>query len=136
MKRQRRKAFTLVELLLVMAILAVLASVVTVSIVQVQKMSNIRAARSQIGMLAQAVEMYRIDMGIYPDQLSDLQVQPSNLRNPEKWHPFIEKEIPLDPWRNEYQFQVLDNGDRFIIYSFGPNGSEGGGDDIRSDDVN
>jgi general secretion pathway protein G len=134
MKRHRRRSgFTLVEVLLVLAILVILGSLVTVSIVQVQKSSNMKAARSQIGMLAEAVSLYQVELGTLPESLTDLREQPSNLRNPDKWRPLLEKEIPADPWGNDYQYEVIDNGDSFRIYSLGPDRSEGGNDDISSD---
>lgn len=130
--RRRQGGFTLVEVLLVLAILVILGSLVTVSIVQVQKSSNIKAAKSQISLLDQAVMTYQIDMGQLPETLEDLRVQPGNLPNPEKWHVFIEKDIPVDPWRNPYQYSILDNGDRFEIKSFGPDRTDGGSDDISN----
>jgi len=133
MKRRRsRGGFTLVEVLLVLAILVVLGSLVTVSIIQVQKSSNIKAAKSQILMLQSAVEMYQVDIGRLPETLDDLRVQPANLPNPEKWHPFMEKELPKDPWQNDYQYTQLDNGERFEIKSSGPDKAEGGADDISN----
>lgn len=131
--RCRRRGFTLVEVLLVLAILVVLGSLVTVSIVQVQKSSNIKTAKSQIGMLEEAVNLYRVELGQLPESLEDLKNQPANLKNPDKWHPFLDKAIPPDPWGNDYQYQVLDNGERCKIYSFGPDRNEGGTDDISNE---
>ena len=129
-QRKRRLGFTLVEVLLVLAILVILGSMVTLGVVQVQKNANIRAARSQASMLEEAVEMYRINVGTFPEQLQDLREQPSNLRNPEKWSQVLDKDIPVDPWGNDYQYEII-NDDSFRIYSLGPDGSESG-DDIST----
>jgi general secretion pathway protein G len=131
--RKRKRGFTLVEVLLVLTILVILGSLVTVSIVQVQKSSNVKAARSQIGMLEQAVNLYRVELGVLPETLEDLRTQPANLKNPEKWRPFLEKSIPMDPWGQEYQYQQINNGDSCRIFSFGPDKSEGGNDDISNE---
>ncbi len=69
--RKRKRGFTLVEVLLVLTILVILGSLVTVSIVQVQKSSNVKAARSQISMLEQAVNLYRVELGVLPETLED-----------------------------------------------------------------
>lgn len=130
MKRRRRNAFTLVEVLLVLAILVILGAMVGVGVVQVQKTANKRAARTQIGMLEGAVNLYRIDIGTFPNQLLDLVEQPADLRNPDKWHTFLEKAIPDDPWGNPYQY--ANDGDTFRIWSFGPDGADGGNDDITN----
>lgn len=136
MKRQRRRqvrrrgGFTLVEVLLVLAILVILGAMVGVGVVQVQRNANRNAAKAQIGMLDESVNMYRIDVGVFPNELIDLLEPPQDLRNPDKWSgPYLERdEIPLDPWQNDYQF--ANEGDDFRIWSFGPDGADGGNDDI------
>jgi general secretion pathway protein G len=130
--RRRRSGFTLVEVLLVLAILVILGAMVGVGVVQVQKQANRRAARTQIGMLEGAVNTYLIDIGRFPDSLNDLVQQPGNLRNPEKWHPFLDKDLPDDPWGNPYQY--ANDGDTFRLWSWGPDGQDGGNDDITNKD--
>jgi general secretion pathway protein G len=132
MTRRRRSGFTLVEVLLVLAILVVLGSLVTVSVVQVQKSANIKTAKSQVGMLKNAVNLYQVEVGSLPETLEDLRQQPANLANPDKWRPFLDEDLPLDPWNNQYQYEILDNGDSFRVFSFGPDKSEGGNDDIST----
>lgn len=128
-RRQRRRGFTLVEVLLVLAILVILGAMVSVGVVQVQRTANKRAAKAQIGMLDEAVNMYRIDVGRFPDTLADLVDVPQGLANPDKWSgPYLKKAVPVDPWQNEYQY--LNEGDDFRVWSFGPDGSDGGPDDI------
>ena len=58
--RRRRGGFTLMEILLVLAILVVLGSLVTVGYVQVQKNAYMNAARTQIKMFDDAVEVANI----------------------------------------------------------------------------
>lgn len=127
---RRRGGFTLVEVLLVLAILVILGAMVGVGVVQVQKNANRNAAKAQIGMLDESVNMYRIDVGVFPNELIDLLEQPQDLRNPDKWRgPYLERdEIPLDPWQNDYQYS--NEGDDFRIWSLGPDGADGGTDDI------
>ncbi len=131
MKRRRKKTgFTLVEVLLVLAILVILGAMVGVGVVQVQKQANAKAARSQIGMLENAINLYRVNVGIFPSQLQDLRDPPNDLRNPDKWQQVLDKEIPYDPWGNEYNY--VPEGDTFRIWSNGPDGAEGGNDDITN----
>jgi general secretion pathway protein G len=129
-RRRRRNAFTLVEVLLVLAILVILGAMVGVGVVQVQRTANKRAAQAQIGMLKETVDLYHVDIGHFPESLDDLRQQPANLRNPDKWHPFLESDLPDDPWGNPYQYEA--NSDEFRIWSYGPDGTEGGNDDISS----
>lgn len=134
--KTRRSAFTLMEVLLVLAILVILGSLVTVSVRQIQRNSNIRAAKAQISSFGQMIQAYRIDVGSYPSTtqgLGALREQPADLKDPAKWKgPYTDKDIPKDPWSNEYQYELRD-GDQFYITSYGPDGSEGGDDDVTSD---
>src|SRR5437868_13585026 len=99
--RRRRRAFTLMEILLVLAILVVLASLVGVSYVNVQKRMNINATRTQIGLLEDAVKAYMLEVGQMPTSLNDLLQPPPDLANPQKWGgPYLDKQtLPVDPDR-------------------------------------
>lgn len=126
---RRRRGFTLVEVLLVLAILVILGAMVGVGVIQMKKTADKRAAKAQIGMLKQAINLYRVDVGSYPDTLDDLLQMPDGLRNPDKWGgPYLEKTVPPDPWDNDYQYQP--EGDDFRVWSYGPDGADGGNDDI------
>src|ERR1044072_5475639 len=123
-RRRRRSAFTLMEILLVLAILVVLASMVGLSYTTVQKRMNISATKTQIGMLEKAVQTYMIDVGSMPNSLMDLIQQPSDLPNPAKWGgSYLDKQtLPQDAWNNDFIYQPIDQDKMtFKIYSYGPN---------------
>src|SRR5439155_21954098 len=85
-RRPRRpRGFTLMEILLVLAILVVLASMVTLGYSQIQKRSYVNAAKTQIGLLEDAVKTYQIDVGSLPQTLESLLTVPPDLTNPTKW---------------------------------------------------
>ncbi len=136
-RRHRRSGFTLMEILLVLAILVVLGSLVTVGYVQIQRNAMIDSAKTQIKMFEGAVGMYRLDVGKYPsgDQgLQALRLQPPDAPA-NKWRgPYMEIEVPMDPWGNPYQYQEITdtlNQPSFEIMSNGPDGANGTNDDIR-----
>lgn len=135
--RRRRRGFTLMEILLVLAILVVLGSLVTFGYVTIQRNAMMDSAKTQIRMFEQAVDMYRLDVGKYPsgDQgLQALRLQPPDAA-PNKWRgPYIQVEIPTDPWGNAYQYQEITdslNQPSFEVMSNGPDGANGTPDDIR-----
>jgi general secretion pathway protein G len=133
-RRVRRRGFTLMELLLVLAILVILGSLAGISIRQMQKNANVRATKAQITMFENAIKAYEVDVGKLPPSLDALREAPADLRNPDKWAgPYLEKAIPNDPWQNQYQYNA--DSENFTITSFGPNGTEGGSpnDDITSE---
>lgn len=133
---RRRRGFTLMEVLLVLAILVILGSLVTVSFVRMQRTAYINAAKSQVEMLSGAVDLYVLAIGSPPTQqqgLVALLQAPGELSDPAKWQgPYIDhQELPKDPWNHEYQYEAIGN-DQYRIFSCGPDGAPGTEDDIST----
>jgi len=130
---RRRRGFTLMEVLLVLAILVVLGSMVTVGYMQIQKNANKSAAQSQIGLLEGAVQFYALNVGTCPTTqqgLLALREAPSDLKNAAKWAgPYLAKELPIDPWGQPYQYEQI-SAEEFKIWSNGPDGQQGSEDDV------
>jgi general secretion pathway protein G len=134
---RRRRGFTLMEILLVLAILVVLASMVGVGYVRIQQNAFKNSARTQLTLLEDAVKTYMLDVGTMPSSLNDLLQPPPDLPNPAKWAgPYLDKQnLPVDPWNSPFVFQEVDRENmKFRIYSPGPNrqDEQAGGDDIAT----
>ena len=136
--RCKRRGFTLMELLLVMAILVILMSLVATRFAGTQKKSNINAAKVQIGLLKQPLEMYSLDMNSYPTTeqgLEALTEAPEDLEDKTKWQgPYTDSKVKTDPWGGEYQYRYPpendENQDFPEIWSLGPDGEDNTDDDI------
>ena len=128
-----RKAFTLIEMLLVLVIIATLAAVIVPKFTRRSEQARITAARADVANLEVALDAFEIDAGRYPtaeEGLGALLTQPSDAR---EWHgPYIKRGLPKDPWGNPYVYRSPGdhNTDSYDLYSFGPDGNEGGADDI------
>ena len=124
-KQRRRVApFTLIEVVVVIVILVTLASVATPMYMNYIKKSKVATAKTQIKLLDDALQQYKLDVGTYP---SDLQGLMENIDQSEKWDgPYIKPRVPLDPWGGEYQYIFPGEHGEFDIYSFGADGQEGG----------
>ena len=125
-QKQRRRVtpFTLIEVVVVIVILVTLASVATPMYMNYIKKSKIATAKTQIKLLDDALQQYKLDVGTYP---SDLQGLMENIDQSEKWEgPYIKPRVPLDPWGGEYQYIYPGEHGEFDIYSFGADGQEGG----------
>ena len=118
--------FTLIEILVVMAIIGMLAVMVAPNIFNQQGGARRDAALSQISALEAALDTYRLDLGQYPDSLEGLVENDSGRA---AWNgPYLRREVPLDPWGNEYVYDS--DGRGFTLVSNGPDGERGGeGDD-------
>ena len=124
----KREAFTLIEVLLVVVIIGILVAVVMPKLTGRVGQSQTAAAKASIENISLALDMYEVDNGSYPSSLQSLLTKGSELN----WRgPYLKKgEIPLDPWGKEFSYSLKDNG--YEIKSYGPNGSDGGGDDITN----
>ena len=134
-RRTRRAGFTLIELLLVLVILGVLAAIVVPKFSGRTEQAKQTAAKTQIATFGTALDAYEVDVGSYPkgrDGLEDLVQQP---RDAQSWKgPYLKGEIPTDPWGNAYIYECpgKHNPNGYDIASMGPDGREGGDDDITN----
>ena len=130
----RRNAFTLVEMLLVLVILATLAAIVIPKMAGRSEQAKVTAAQAQISSFEMALDSFEVDNGYYPKTgaLDDLINQPPNTPN---WKgPYLKKGIPDDPWGNPYTYEYpgKHNQNGYDIMSMGPDGRAGTDDDITN----
>lgn len=130
------RAFTLIELLLVLVILGILAAIVVPKFSGRTEQARITAAQSQIATFSTALDAFEVDNGFYPkgkDGLRDLVVQP---RDTTSWRgPYLKgNDIPVDPWGHAYayEFPGKNNNNSYDLMSLGPDGRAGNEDDITN----
>jgi len=122
---KRQGGFTLIEILVVMAILGMLAVMVAPSIFNQQAGAMRDAAISQISTIESALDTHRLDVGEYPDELAGLMRNDSGRAS---WNgPYLRREVPKDPWGNDYVYDV--DGRDFTLISYGADGQQGGSED-------
>jgi len=103
--RNRRHAFTLVEMLLVLVILATLAAIVYPKVMGRSEQARVTAAQQQIVNIKTALDSFEVDNGHYPSGKNGLMELVQQPRDAGNWHgPYLEK-IPLDPWNNPYLYE-------------------------------
>jgi general secretion pathway protein G len=124
-RTNQQAGFTLIEILVVMAIIGMLAVMVAPNIFNQQAGAQRDAALSQISTLESALDTYRLDVGEYPDSMDGLMENDSDRAS---WNgPYLRRAVPLDPWGNEYVYDV--DGREFTLISYGADGERGGEED-------
>jgi general secretion pathway protein G len=93
-------------------------------------------AERELGLMADALEKFRIDIGRYPtnqEGIRSLTVKPAGFKlesgpQPKYWlGPYLEGSYEVDPWGNDYVYQASDGGQSFELFSSGPEGGTGSG---------
>ncbi len=125
--------FTLIELLLVLIILAILAGVVVRNFTGVSAHAKDTAAKADISTYRAALTTFEADNSRFPtteEGLNALVNKPADL---DSWkHAYVEK-VNKDPWGKDYIYRCPGtNGKDYDLLSGGPDGREGGTDDITN----
>lgn len=131
LRRKSPRAFTLIELLLVLVILAVLAGVAVPIYMGQAKEAKVKATRTSIGMIKQALATYEVQQESFPTTDQGLDALVHQPEGASDWHPYLDK-LPLDAWNQPFVYHCpASNGTGFYdLYSIGPDGQEGTADDI------
>lgn len=134
MKIKQQSGFTMLEMMVVIVILGILATLVVPQIFGQREQADMQKAISDITALENAMEMYRVQNGIYPTTEQGLEAlvsEPQTDPRPRNYQTdgYIRR-LPSDPWGNEYRLLSPGQNGRFDIFSMGPDGQPGTEDDI------
>ena len=125
---QIQRAFTLIELMVVLVIIGVLAALIVPNVLDRADDARVTAARTDVNNLMQALKLYRLDNQRYPTGEQGLQAlvaKPTAGPTPPNWKPYLEK-LPNDPWGRPYQYLNPGVKAEIDVMSFGADGQAGG----------
>jgi len=121
-----RAGMTLIEVLAVVVILGMLAATLAVGLSGKFGKANHEIARTQIGQIAGAVEVFQIEHQRLPDSSEGLEVLSAR---PQASY-YLEASRLKDPWGNPYQYVVPGpDGHAFEVLTYGADGQPGGEDE-------
>lgn len=137
--KDRRRGFTLIEVMIVIAIILALFALVGVALFNRYDRAKVDMTRAQIGNIKNAMDTFRLDFGRYPlDEEGVAVLWDKTLLDPDaddtKWTKYLKQPIEKDTWGNEWGYETLldeeTNEPGYRIWSLGPDGEEGSDDDI------
>ncbi|MGR3220879.1 MAG: type II secretion system major pseudopilin GspG [Candidatus Anammoxibacter sp.] len=123
--------FTLLELLIVLIIIGLLAALVGPKLIHRVGEAKQKTCKVQIEMLGTSLDTFRLDTGKYPNEEQGLEALTTN-SDIKNWKgPYLKKKnVPKDPWGNDYIYKYDSELRQFEIISYGADATEGGkGDD-------
>jgi general secretion pathway protein G len=121
-----QKGFTLIELLVVMVIIVLLAGLVGAPLYKHIAGAKQKTAKTQIEMFRLPLASFMLSVGRYPSTAEGLEAL---RKNPglDLWDgPYLEKEVPLDPWGRPYIYKCPGEHGDYDLVSLGADGQEGG----------
>ncbi len=131
--KDRRRGFTLIEILVVIVILGLLAGIIIPRIAGRVDQARVESTRIQLKAIKGALEQFKIDNGFYPTTeqgLMALVERPDIPPIPKRWHRYLD-ELPKDGWGNDFVYMSPGlEGRPYELFSKGPDGIEGTEDDI------
>ncbi len=128
--KRSQSGFTLIEIMVVVAIIAILGAAVVPRIINNPGKARVIKAKQDIGTMASALELYKLDNFNFPstDQgLISLVEKPAGDPEPANWQDggYV-KQLKKDPWGRDYLYVSPGEGGDFDIISLGSDGAEGG----------
>jgi len=124
-----KKAFSLIEVMIVIVILGLIASLVVPNLIGQGEKAKEKLVCVQMKSLKDALDSFKVDEGRYPTTQEGLKALIQN-PDPQKYKNYPQngylnsKKLPKDPWGNDYIY-INNEGDIDII-SLGADGKEGG----------
>lgn len=130
--RRNNRGFTLIEIMVVIVILALLAALVGPKIIGRSDDAKIADAKVQIRNIETALKLYKLDNSVFPSTEQGMQalvtkptvgVIPKNY----KAEGYLEnKQLPKDPWGNDYIYLSPGEHGDYDLCSYGADGAKGG----------
>jgi general secretion pathway protein G len=127
--KKRNAGFTILELLIVMALLAIVGGILYSTILDSGEKGKAGAAKLQISSIGQALDLYKLEVGRYPNSSEGLQALIAAPGGATNWNgPYLKDKggAPKDPWNNDFRYVSPGQNGGYELISLGADGKEGG----------
>jgi general secretion pathway protein G len=134
--RRRRRAAIISAIVIPLTIAATFIWVAATrqSPEQRRTLARSEMARRELRLMGDALERFRNDVGRYPTGVEGLRslinrpaaFKPTDDARANQWSgPYLDSLPEVDPWGNDYVYEVTEGGQGFLLYSHGPGGETG-----------
>lgn len=125
--RHASRGFTLVEMIAVIIIIGLVAAFVGPRIFGQGDEARSRLSKAQISDLGGKLELYKLDVGRYPNSSEGLRALTANPGGASNWSgPYAKEEQIKDPWGNDFVYVSPGQKGPYDIKCLGADGKEGG----------
>src|SRR5688572_31381993 len=105
---KREAGFTILEIVIVFILLAGIMAFVGPKIFEQMGRAKSAEQRIKTQSLAGQIEMYKLEVGRYPENLQALARQPAGV---DRWNgPYVKEADLKDSWGNDYRFTIPGQG--------------------------
>ena len=127
---RRQRGFTILEIVIVFILLAGIMAFIGPKIFEQMGRAKSSEAKIRIQQLAGQIEMYKLEVGKYPENLQALAKQPVGTEG--KWNgPYAKDPDLKDAWGNDYRYTIPGQGKAYDLVSLGADGKDGGDGENR-----
>ena len=124
------RGFTILEIVIVFILLAGIMAFVGPRIFEQMGRAKSSEAKVRMQHLVGQIEMYKLEVGRYPENLQALLKQPGGTEG--RWNgPYVKEPDLKDAWGNEYRYSAPGTSKPFDLVSLGADGRDGGDGENR-----
>jgi general secretion pathway protein G len=126
--KTKQSGMTMMELLAVLVIIGIVGGVIGAKFLGQAEEAKRKAAKIEIGQIGQALDLFKLEVGRYPNTSEGLQALITAPPGVTNWNgPYWKSDtLPKDPWKNDYKYTQPGQHGAYDIISMGPDGQEGG----------
>jgi general secretion pathway protein G len=114
-------------MMVVIVIIGLVTAIVVINVLPSQDTARVEKARADIGVIEQALELYRLDHSRFPPMEQGLEALTATTTESGARKEAYIRRLPNDPWGRPYEYVAPGrDGAPYDLYTLGADGQEGG----------
>ena len=121
-----RRAFTLIEIMVVVIVIGVLATLIIPTLFGRAGKAKTAVAKQKITAIETAIQLFEQDYSRFPETLQELVQPPADVPADQLSPPTLKAKDLKDPWGNDFVYRFPGNNFTYDLISLGADGAQGG----------